>query len=536
MATATLITSFFMLFSVSSQSPSLSPTIDPSYEPTLEPTNEPTAILTSDPTTKTPTMRPIFPTKDPTISPSVIIIVTNLDAGVPSTSTSLVSSTDKPPKIQSSKSSIFVLIIIALSAIVCICGIVCGIILLIKLRQRDKLHDKPDPPHTEMARVSKPGLEQIYSNSIKSGNKKNINKSSAEPYGENIELEIENTGTGSSQYRKDSKHDVSSRFDSNPKIPRLPSENVSNPSRSPNSGHRKITAGIVTDDDDTPDTAQDTGSTGDTGNTGTGTSGGFTGSSDDLDVPRRKHRKVTDDGSGNKKKRKKKKEHQRTDSEIMRDWLENVVGLPEYYQLLVGYGYESLHLVKEIDRNEMKEIGIMLRAHQTKLLAEIKRLKMKDMRQSDSFIPHQGSGVSLEFGNHDQVPSGLNVSNVRISKKKHIHKKIYSDDQYIYEGNDVKTDGQDDHGMDDYGYALPTNNINRTSGGSKQISNVNTNPLRITDAKSDKNIQRKTRGNDDYALPAGNTRSTPESMNNIQSTIQDLERGTSRETDDAGDV
>ena len=60
---------------------------------------------------------------------------------------------------------------------------------------------------------------------------------------------------------------------------------------------------------------------------------------------------------------------------MIREWLEVTVCLPQYYEVFVKNGYESLDFIKEInDREELEVIGIMLLGHQTKFLAEIKRL------------------------------------------------------------------------------------------------------------------------------------------------------------------
>eukprot|EP01083_Nonionella_stella_P050793 134999_1 len=63
------------------------------------------------------------------------------------------------------------------------------------------------------------------------------------------------------------------------------------------------------------------------------------------------------------------------DRAMVREWLTQKVKLPQYYDVLVNNGYDSLDIVQEITMtNELKEIGIVLKGHVLKLMTEIKRL------------------------------------------------------------------------------------------------------------------------------------------------------------------
>ena len=90
----------------------------------------------------------------------------------------------------------------------------------------------------------------------------------------------------------------------------------------------------------------------------------------------------------------------KTDNEVVQFWLEHTVGLPQYYNLLIENGYESLDSVKEIDgRDQLKEIGIDLREHQTKLLSEIARLKLiEDKENINEFLLRQMSEGNVNDG------------------------------------------------------------------------------------------------------------------------------------------
>ena len=56
-------------------------------------------------------------------------------------------------------------------------------------------------------------------------------------------------------------------------------------------------------------------------------------------------------------------------------WLTESVGLPQYLGAFVQNGYESLEFVKAISaKEELSEIGIVLKGHQTQIMAKIKQL------------------------------------------------------------------------------------------------------------------------------------------------------------------
>jgi len=59
----------------------------------------------------------------------------------------------------------------------------------------------------------------------------------------------------------------------------------------------------------------------------------------------------------------------------VRSWLQEEVRLPQYFDVFVSNGYETLGIIKEIvDENDLVEIGIMLKGHQKKILLEVQRL------------------------------------------------------------------------------------------------------------------------------------------------------------------
>ena len=64
------------------------------------------------------------------------------------------------------------------------------------------------------------------------------------------------------------------------------------------------------------------------------------------------------------------------EAEFVKTWLEDTVGLPDYYEVFVRNKYDSLATIQRIEEKaELQRIGIAIPAHQVKLFAEIKRLR-----------------------------------------------------------------------------------------------------------------------------------------------------------------
>eukprot|EP01084_Bolivina_argentea_P084090 152181_1 len=63
------------------------------------------------------------------------------------------------------------------------------------------------------------------------------------------------------------------------------------------------------------------------------------------------------------------------DALMVQQWLHDVVELPQYFDMLISNGYESLNLIQEIDTiQDLNDIGITVSNHQTKLLNQIVNL------------------------------------------------------------------------------------------------------------------------------------------------------------------
>eukprot|EP01084_Bolivina_argentea_P184865 318833_1 len=66
-------------------------------------------------------------------------------------------------------------------------------------------------------------------------------------------------------------------------------------------------------------------------------------------------------------------------------WFDDVLGLPQYYELFIHEGYENLnYLDDDIDEQELIDIGINKKPHRTRLLKEIKKLVNKRNCENDN--------------------------------------------------------------------------------------------------------------------------------------------------------
>eukprot|EP01083_Nonionella_stella_P226284 803786_1 len=62
--------------------------------------------------------------------------------------------------------------------------------------------------------------------------------------------------------------------------------------------------------------------------------------------------------------------------DLVKIWLDATVGLPQYYATFITNDYDSLDFISNISsKEELSEIGIKSKGHQTQLMAHIKKLK-----------------------------------------------------------------------------------------------------------------------------------------------------------------
>merc|ERR1719273_651943 len=62
--------------------------------------------------------------------------------------------------------------------------------------------------------------------------------------------------------------------------------------------------------------------------------------------------------------------------EELKRWLIDQVELPKYYSAFVANGYDSLRFIQDIQsEQELEELGIVLRGHKRRILAEIRLLR-----------------------------------------------------------------------------------------------------------------------------------------------------------------
>eukprot|EP01083_Nonionella_stella_P080364 220837_1 len=88
-------------------------------------------------------------------------------------------------------------------------------------------------------------------------------------------------------------------------------------------------------------------------------------------------------------------------------WLENVVRLPSYYDIMIRNGYDSLAIVREIKSiTELKQIGIESRVDQSVILKEIEELRQQNDRLLGRMFSGEGRNdmmMTQEGGDGDDM-------------------------------------------------------------------------------------------------------------------------------------
>ena len=73
----------------------------------------------------------------------------------------------------------------------------------------------------------------------------------------------------------------------------------------------------------------------------------------------------------------------------MKRWLQNKVKLPQYIDNLVSNGFDDLDLVKEIQMEDLQEIGVDLLGHRRKIITEVGRLNNNNNMPSGILLKHK---------------------------------------------------------------------------------------------------------------------------------------------------
>ena len=60
--------------------------------------------------------------------------------------------------------------------------------------------------------------------------------------------------------------------------------------------------------------------------------------------------------------------------EAMKRWFSNTVKLPQYFQLFIENGFESFDIIREIEIDELTQIGVDKLGHRKKIIKEISAL------------------------------------------------------------------------------------------------------------------------------------------------------------------
>eukprot|EP01083_Nonionella_stella_P182026 653766_1 len=114
-----------------------------------------------------------------------------------------------------------------------------------------------------------------------------------------------------------------------------------------------------------------------------------------------------------------------TEKDVIKTWLIDIVKLPQYYSLFVDNGYNTLRIVAAMtDKSELREIGITLQGHQTRIIREINRLNEKTMREKGE------ESLSEDVDDEQEIISGPNTLDGGVL---HRHDAEY-DDEVVLSG------------------------------------------------------------------------------------------------------
>eukprot|EP01084_Bolivina_argentea_P278035 474851_1 len=86
---------------------------------------------------------------------------------------------------------------------------------------------------------------------------------------------------------------------------------------------------------------------------------------------------------------------------MIKQWLEDVVELPQYYDTFINNGFESIQFIQEIaDETELVDIDIVITNHQTTIMNAIKELRSDSNEMNDIEITTT-EGQDLRDSNHE---------------------------------------------------------------------------------------------------------------------------------------
>uniref|UniRef100_UPI003CC9225D Caskin-1,Ephrin type-A receptor 6 n=1 Tax=Mus musculus TaxID=10090 RepID=UPI003CC9225D len=77
-------------------------------------------------------------------------------------------------------------------------------------------------------------------------------------------------------------------------------------------------------------------------------------------------------------------------------WL-SMIGLAQYYKVLVDNGYENIDFITDITWEDLQEIGITKLGHQKKLMLAVRKLAELQKAEYSKYPSGSGSGENLYF-------------------------------------------------------------------------------------------------------------------------------------------
>eukprot|EP01084_Bolivina_argentea_P092597 166577_1 len=351
-----------------SSTPTKLPTTIPTYIPTFTPSNNPSLTPINTPTISPVTHHPTY-TSIPSVSPTILLttlpptIYRNGDGEIIE-STEAIEATDPMIKIRHSRNtdhSTFWAIIITMLTLICICVVFLTLFIRKQIRKDKQVNNRKNESIAEMIHGSEfNGKGTKFTISNFKGNTTNIQRNKLFGTFNKDDTETDNIGTVTNSDINDG-----IIIDDNDDTP---------------NGDNVITGQYneyFIPEDDTPNTES-------------------TGESDHpVHLNSNNIKNDTPFGSYEQKKD--------VIGIDIGEWLMNTVRLPQYLEHFIEHGYLNMNVIVEQikDKSMLNEIGIELKGHQVKIMAEIRKLRLGS--ESENFIAYKSVFENPTYEGDNQI-------------------------------------------------------------------------------------------------------------------------------------
>jgi len=161
----------------------------------------------------------------------------------------------------------------------------------------------------------------------------------------------------------------------------------------------------------------------------------------------------------------------------LQQWLLNEVHLPRYTNTFILNGYESLKFIQDIEHEqELEELGIVLKGHKKRIMAEISKLKRRSHPDYDEQIEEmedewqqmeeaaeekaaEEKAEAIGFGNTISVMDVVEIRSEQQNEDVNQDDMMNDDDDIVLNAVDTvkqSDDDEDDDVIDELEFTSPT--------------------------------------------------------------------------------